>query len=69
MPSQSLIGNQYLLEVLADWFGGISTIGTIRTVWAIRNVVHTTFLMAQTVRMVPMVEIPPNQSASTSKRY
>lgn len=27
-----VIGNQYLLEVLADWFGGISTIGTIRTV-------------------------------------
>jgi hypothetical protein len=24
-----VIGNQYLLEVLADWFGGISTICTV----------------------------------------
>lgn len=24
-----LLSNKYLLEVLADWFGGICTIGTI----------------------------------------
>lgn len=27
--SHRLLGNRYLLEVLADWFGGICTIGTI----------------------------------------
>lgn len=28
-PWNCVIGNQYLLEVLADWLGGISTICTI----------------------------------------